>query len=267
MGRLNRIETGHPFSMAGSIAQGGPTASHLWPACREQDAEASWRNGRWLAGPDHWRAVVVRRVDGWDAALPQGPGELWGQQRRERRFSETVRHSRLTSVRGANFPETGQRGTTVPSHYIWSGVSLVTCGGPSSAETSFQRLVSLNLAHQRHSLGDVSFNLARQGHSLGDRTAKLRGSLLSMDDRTRPAYRAWALSRTICARRHVTTDPVERRRIRSSRSSSRLGSLCRDLCRDQVFGAGELLSEKNAGLRRQPTDRSDVIVHAIEDPV
>jgi hypothetical protein len=51
------------------------------------------------------------------------------------------------------------------------------------------------------------------------------------------------------------------------RSSSGLGSLCRDLCRDQVFGAGELLSEKNAGLRRQPTDRSDVIVHAIEDPV
>jgi hypothetical protein len=41
VGRLNRIETGHPFSMAGSIAQGGPTASHLWPACREQDAEAS----------------------------------------------------------------------------------------------------------------------------------------------------------------------------------------------------------------------------------
>jgi hypothetical protein len=131
VGRLNRIETGHPFSMAGSIAQGGPTASHLWPACREQDAEASWRNGRWLAGPDHWRAVVVRRVDGWDAALPQGPGELWGQQRRERRFSETVRHSRPTSVRGANFPETGQRGTTIPSHYIWSGVSLVTCGGPA----------------------------------------------------------------------------------------------------------------------------------------
>jgi hypothetical protein len=27
----------------------------------------------------------------------------------------------------------------------------------------------------------------------------------------------WALSKTICARRHVTTDPVERRRIRSSR--------------------------------------------------
>lgn len=131
MGRLNRIETGHPFSMAGSIAQGGPTASHLWPACREQDAEASWRNGRWLAGPDHWRAVVVRRVDGWDAALPQGPGERWGQQRRERRFSETVRHSRLTSVRGGQLPETGQRGTTVPSHYIWSGVSLVTCGGPA----------------------------------------------------------------------------------------------------------------------------------------
>lgn len=267
MGRLNRIETGHPFSMAGSIAQGGPTASHLWPACREQDAEASWRNGRWLAGPDHWRAVVVRRVDGWDAALPQGPGELWGQQRRERRFSETVRHSRLTSVRGANFPETGQRGDNCPVALYLVRRQLGDLRRASSAETSFQRLVSLNLAHQRHSLGDVSFNLARQGHSLGDRTAKLRGSLLSMDDRTRPAYRAWALSRTICARRHVTTDPVERRRIRSSRSSSRLGSLCRDLCRDQVFGAGELLSEKNAGLRRQPTDRSDVIVHAIEDPV
>ena len=192
MGRLNRIETGHPFSMAGSIAQGGPTASHPWPACREQDAEASWRNGRWLAGPDHWRAVVVRRVDGWDAALPQGPGELWGQQRRERRFSETVRHSRLTSVRRANFPETGQRGTTVPSHYIWSGVSLVTCGGPaqlrhrSSGSSHSTWPISGILWVMSHSIWPARAILSETGQP------KLRGSLLSMDDRTRPAYRAAA---------------------------------------------------------------------------
>lgn len=62
---------------------------------------------------------------------------------------------------------------------------------------------------------------------------------------------------TTSARRRTNRVPLV------SRSSSGLGSSCRD----QVFGGGELPSENNAGLRRQPTDRSDVIVHAIEDPV
>jgi hypothetical protein len=193
VGRLSRIETGHPFSMAGQHSPGRPDG---FPSVA--GLPRAGRGGlmaeRTLASRARSLAGGRRPegVGGWDAALPQGPGELWGQQRRERRFSETVRHSRLTSVSGANFAETGQRGTTVPSHYIWSGVSLVTCGGPaqlrhrSSGSSHSTWPISGILWVMSHSIWPARAILSETGQP------KLRGSLLSMDDRTRPAYRAAA---------------------------------------------------------------------------
>jgi hypothetical protein len=52
----------------------------------------------------------------------------------------------------------------VPSHWTWIGDTSLTCGGPDW----LGRLVSLNLAPERHSLSSVSFNLASGGRSLGD---------------------------------------------------------------------------------------------------
>jgi hypothetical protein len=59
----------------------------------------------------------------------------------------------------------GLASTPVPSHWTWPGDTSLTCGGP---DWLGRRLVSLNLAPERHSLSSVSFNLAPGGRSLGD---------------------------------------------------------------------------------------------------
>jgi hypothetical protein len=48
-------------------------------------------------------------------------------------------------------------------------------------------------------------------------TSRTRSSLVNITSAIRGAGMLWAASRTICARRQVTTEPESRRTIRNSR--------------------------------------------------